>query len=858
MGLLSPIAASMWTAWLVLLLSLGVTLWGWQATSAAQNQRAQERFEQEAEQTVEAISNRLHHYKSGLISGGALFAATQEVTREEWRAFVSAHRLHEDYPAMQWLAVSFRVLAQDKEAYLKRLHSQGFPRYAIYPAGERPEYFALEFIEPFNEANQRKLGFDFYVDPIRKAALEQARDMGEAVLTSQLLMPPDQGQRIIAGVLSLPLYRIDTPANTPDERRKALIGFVSSALAMHDLMRGILDKKSPLLSLEIFEGGGTEPKTLLYDNLAEIPNKVWAQPALTKLATLKFAGQTWTIRLSTTEAFEAQTDSNKPILVLTGGLLLTALLFGITATLAGTRARAAALADHMTEALKASEERYELAIRSSATGLWDWNILTGSVYYTPRWKELIGYRDDEIGSQFSEFESRLHPDDAELVRKAIHLHINERSPFDVEFRLRAKDGSYRWIRSRGQAVWGPDGQAVRMVGAHTDVTNRRLAQDEIQKLNAELERRVHERTADLEVVNLELQREIEEHANTGLALQRTNYELSSSVKRLEQHTRDSTLLAEMGDMLQTCVTIDEANTAVARYVQEIFSAPAGGIFLMHPSRHMLEAGVTWGGLPSRDHIFAPDDCWALRRSKVHWADGQEDMRCRHVSGDDQSGYCCLPLFVHGESLGILHLRLPDLKCRPLDATHKLAETVAEHVGLAVANIQLRETLHNQSIRDPLTGLFNRRYLEETMLREERRAARDGLPIGIIMFDIDHFKRLNDTHGHAAGDVLLRQLGLLLLSLTREGDIACRWGGEEFMVILPGANAETTCQRAEELRVAIAHMAVEFEGQPLEAMTISLGVAVFPEHGQNWQEVVQRADQALYRSKESGRNRVTVA
>ena len=183
-------------------------------------------------------------------------------------------------------------------------------------------------------------------------------------------------------------------------------------------------------------------------------------------------------------------------------------------------------------------------------------------------------------------------------------------------------------------------------------------------------------------------------------------------------------------------------------------------------------------------------------------------------------------------------------------------TVAEDMALALANLRLRETLRSQAIRDPLTGLFNRRYLEETMERELNRVKRQGISLGVIMMDLDHFKEYNDTFGHSAGDELLSALGILLKSQIRGEDIACRYGGEEFLLILPGASLEVALERAESLRQAVKEMHQHHQG--LKPTTLSLGVAVYPDHGDTGLQLIQAADAALYRAKQAGRDRVMAA
>ena len=189
---------------------------------------------------------------------------------------------------------------------------------------------------------------------------------------------------------------------------------------------------------------------------------------------------------------------------------------------------------------------------------------------------------------------------------------------------------------------------------------------------------------------------------------------------------------------------------------------------------------------------------------------------------------------------------------------QLALTVADQIGLALANLRLRETLRSQAIRDPLTGLYNRRYMEGSLEREVRRAERNQRSIGIIMIDLDHFKKLNDTLGHDAGDTVLREVGAFLQTHIRGEDIACRYGGEEFTLILPEVTLEVTRERAEQLRTEFKQLDLRHRYQSFGIITLSLGVAVFPQHGSTAPAVMRAADSALYRAKETGRDRVVIS
>lgn len=353
--------------------------------------------------------------------------------------------------------------------------------------------------------------------------------------------------------------------------------------------------------------------------------------------------------------------------------------------------------------------------------------------------------------------------------------------------------------------------------------------------------------------------DITERKRVEQALREANHQLQLWVAELKRQNREITLLNHMSDFLQSCLTVQEAYQVVAQCAAQLFEGQAGGLYILSPSRNVVEAVATWGEPPPEDLIFAPDACWALRRWRTHLVkDNDTAPLCRHLDGSNPLPYVCVPLIAQGETLGILHLRHgPVASNQARERWEWLVLIVADHLALALANLHLRERLRTQSTRDPLTGLFNRRYLNEVLEREFRRAARYHRPVGMMMLDIDHFKELNDSYGHDAGDVLLHMIGTFLETSTRGEDIACRYGGEEFVIVLPEAALLDTHKRAEELRVGIKKLRAQHQGQWLRTVTVSVGVASFPEHGTSAAEVIKAADDMLYRAKAQGRDRVVV-
>jgi diguanylate cyclase (GGDEF)-like protein/PAS domain S-box-containing protein len=351
------------------------------------------------------------------------------------------------------------------------------------------------------------------------------------------------------------------------------------------------------------------------------------------------------------------------------------------------------------------------------------------------------------------------------------------------------------------------------------------------------------------------------------AAQEANEKLARWVGELERRTREISLLNDMGDLLQTCVTAPEACAIIVQFARQLFPNDAGALCLLGGPNNLVEAAAVWGQLPPDELVFAPGECWALRRGRLHVVtDLDSGLVCPHLGKPLTGPYFCVPMMAQGEALGVLHLRESATEAEHVDGLHeqvheakrRLVVTVAEHVALALANLKLRETLRTQSIRDQLTGLFNRRYMEESLERELRRGARTRRPLGLILIDLDRFKSFNDSHGHEAGDRLLRAVGHFLQKRMRGGDIACRYGGEEFVFVLPEASLDATADRAEQLRLEVKELQVMHRGRELGPITLSLGVAVFPDHGTTAVELLRAADAALYRAKAEGRDRMVVA
>jgi diguanylate cyclase (GGDEF)-like protein len=345
---------------------------------------------------------------------------------------------------------------------------------------------------------------------------------------------------------------------------------------------------------------------------------------------------------------------------------------------------------------------------------------------------------------------------------------------------------------------------------------------------------------------------MESQAGAEREIARANAELVARSRALETRNQSNALVSGMSQRLQAIRSDQELGEVLNVFLPQVLPELAGSLYILNSSRNLLTRTSSWGEPQAKPDAITPDSCWALRRGKEHVVDRPgTDLVCQHAHGTNPIEQYCKPVLAGGDVLGLLYIEGP----MDEEARFRLG-LLSENIALALVNEALRKRLREQSIRDPLTGLFNRRYMEEALALETARSSRSGSPLAIVMTDVDHFKTFNDQHGHEAGDALLRAVGRLIQSEFRNGDIVCRFGGEEFIIIAPDTALEVICARADTLRMAVRELTVDFRGQRIGPVTMSFGVSVWSEGRVGLPEdLINRADQALYRAKRLGRDRI---
>ena len=512
----------------------------------------------------------------------------------------------------------------------------------------------------------------------------------------------------------------------------------------------------------------------------------------------------------------------------------------------------AALLDrnHMERALDSAEREGEVRFQALAEAIpqivWIADAQGNTTYINRQWYEMTGT--PQGGGIGEGWVKSVHPDDRDPLYKKWRASVASGETFEIEYRLLDATKGYCWYLDRAVPLRDGGGRILQWFGTCTDIEGQK-------KYQQTLEHQIKERTEELAAANERLHQEMWEKDLARRTLDEQNEKI---MQELHERSQRATLLAKMGSIMQSCATKEEVLNAAMGFAPQIFPARRGAMALLNSARSLLEVIGQWNECQLALSVFEPDACWALRTGQPHLVvAGDTTAPCRHAAGV-KGTYLCVPILTQGEPFGLLHFQAtaegPELNAAELS----FKTTFAAQVGLSIANIRLRDALRALSIKDPLTGLYNRRYLEETLDREIRRAIRSQQTLGILMLDLDHFKKFNDTYGHDAGDAVLRETASFLVRSVRAEDVVCRQGGEEFVVMLPTADLHAAEVRAQRIVSMLRDMVVLHQGRSLGMITASVGVAAMPDHGSSSSELLQAADAALYRAKHEGRDRVVVA
>jgi diguanylate cyclase (GGDEF)-like protein/PAS domain S-box-containing protein len=487
------------------------------------------------------------------------------------------------------------------------------------------------------------------------------------------------------------------------------------------------------------------------------------------------------------------------------------------------------------ELVALSEARYRLLVDTASEGILIFDRIGRITFTNPRLTEMLGFSAEALKTMTL---IDLVPEgDRPGILDLLQHHRHGLSVRSARQLLTAKGAPMPVHMSSSPMM--DKGEVAGILSVVTDLSELMAAHEELQTLASGLEDRVSQRTQ---------------------AYRETAARLASSLEISRFQSRTYGMLQEMTEMLQSCTLPIEAARVAGEFADKLFDADAGTIYTLNPETGAFSTLHGWGAASESTEQMVIDDCWALRQNKPYPGSiNQFNLRCNHLRLSPSRNTCCLPMSVHGRAAGLINLRrgAPFIST-DLEATaefEKVAQLYAASIAQFLSNLALRRSLEQQSLRDPLTNLFNRRYFNEQLGMEFERARRSNAPLSLQMIDIDYFKRINDRFGHDAGDRVLRTVAELLAHNARSGDIVCRWGGEEFLILMPGSTAAAAKRRADEIRIRINDQ-VEIVGG--SRVSVSIGVACYPDHAADPDALIDVSDRALYVAKGEGRNRVTVA
>ncbi len=314
---------------------------------------------------------------------------------------------------------------------------------------------------------------------------------------------------------------------------------------------------------------------------------------------------------------------------------------------------------------------------------------------------------------------------------------------------------------------------------------------------------------------------------------------------------------QMMELLRTCKDLNTSYRIVSRYMSLIFPDLDGAIAIVNHPSGAMRIIEHWGDIEISGASTHCDDCFALRTNKPQHVCEPTDHLCKGIMINHKgSPYICIPLKSGDQSIGIIYFQSKQNSFITLNQQKDFIISISEGLSNSLSNILLNEKLRQQAIKDRLTGLYNRHFMDEIFHKEFERAKRNLGPLSVMMIDIDHFKRVNDTHGHACGDFVLSSLGSILLNKFRDADTVCRYGGEEILILMPGCDTECAIAKAEKLRKFIETRELSCNDEKI-MITISIGISEYTSDDTNWESFVERADKALYEAKQTGRNKVCI-
>ena len=747
--------------WLVLAITIGGTLLLWKNALEQADRTLQAEFNYSVQETVNDIELRMENYKLLLRGLQGLFASSTYVSQDEFHTYVETLDIKTRYPGIQGLGYSLIVPAEDVPKHVAKIRKSGFPQYDIKPAGKRDLITSIVYIEPFTDRNQRAFGFDMYSDPVRRAAMDRARNLNQAALSGKIVLQQESETDTQPGfVMYLPIFGHQAANSDNFDRSPTLIGWVHAQFRANDLMSVLSIAQKARLDLAIYDGETPSEQARLSGSKFESAKS--SRKTLLKITRpLTIAGRAWTLEARSLPALEARFERQKPRLILITGIGTSLLLTMLVYLLIHGREHALRIAHEINSALIMSEYRWKFALEGAGEGVWDWNLHTGTLFMSLRLKEMLGYAENELSDSYDSWQQHLHPEDRQQIMDALDAHIQGHTTgYAAEGRLHCKDGSWKWMLMRGMIVSrDATNKPLRMIGTLADISERHSKDESLQ--------------------------------------------LSETVF----NTVDEAVLVTDPD--HHIIAVNPAFCRITGYASEDVVGQSPAMLASDTGNQALD-----------------DRMWHLLVAKGNW---QGEVTNRRKNGK------------------------PYIASISINSVRNSKGQITNYVAVFSDISERKETerrMQHLAHYDPLTDLPNRELFTDRLRQALAAARRNKDHLALMFIDLDKFKPINDTLGHNIGDLLLKEVAYRLLDCIRASDTAARIGGDEFVVLLPGTESvQNALVVANKILQAIQDPC-DLEGHDIR-ISASIGIALYPEHGQTDEEILTNADNAMYQAKHGG-------
>ncbi|MEI6703702.1 MAG: CHASE domain-containing protein [Deltaproteobacteria bacterium] len=529
----------------ILMITLAITIFLWKMYDDSLRTRSEMIFSDRTDEIINRITMRMHDHEQVLRGAAGLFAVNEGATRTDWRHYVSALQLDENHPGILGVGFSKWLTTEEKDANIRKIRSEGFLEYNIRPEGERSAYTSIIYLEPFNWRNQRAFGYDMYSEPLRRAAMDRARDENIATIAAKIILVQETDKDKQSGMLMyVPIYRQGVALDSLESRRKAFIGFAYSPIRMNDFVYGTLGKLPEETAFEINVGGKPTSDNLMFSSiLAEkltLPENF--KPAIISSKSIQAYGCTWQFTFKTLPAFNNELNQKQSYMMLLTGILISLLISYLALLTLKTKKQAIELAE---EKITNLSSRLALAADSAHIGVWDWQVPQNQLIWDKWMYALYGLRAEDFSGAYQAWQKGLHPDDKARGDEAIQQALRGENEFDIEFRVVWPSGEVRHIKANALVLRDDAGNPLRMIGINYDITAKNIAEEQL-----------HEQTEMLELEIAQRQRTQEELAVKQMQLEAVNSSLQERINEAiaELRQKDQLMISQsrqaaMGEMI---------------------------------------------------------------------------------------------------------------------------------------------------------------------------------------------------------------------------------------------------------------------------------------------------------------------